>query len=375
MAIPARRAFRATPTSAAGSTRESGEYRVWLCRSRSMKGAARWTLRLKASARGFPASAYAASPRCRDRDRRVEARHPARPSARRRPGNRGPSGSARVFTECLVDPRAFLHALVDFERGAVHREADPCFALPAEEEDGSIGADLELVLLKFREWQDRRPSHPEDLRSHRSGVRRSQEADVRLVFPRQEHSAALDSAELGRFQVHEDDDFPTAKLVFGVILSDAGDDLSSLPPDVHLEDVEVVGVRMILDIRDLSDPEVKAVRGRLFPLGEIDLGEQWLADAQRLAGGHVLEGLVPRLRMDVRVISQRPPQTGGAEVEERGHDDGQGSTDPQGDVEHGPAGHAILLDEFPRRLLVEILVSQARELDRLLHRVLQVNVL
>src|SRR6266704_6565509 len=100
MAIPARRAFRATPTSAAGSTRESGEYRVWLCRTRSMKGAARWTLRLKASARGIPASAYATSPRCRDRDRRVEARHPARPSARRRPGNRGPSGSAWVAPRC-----------------------------------------------------------------------------------------------------------------------------------------------------------------------------------------------------------------------------------------------------------------------------------
>src|SRR3989442_6893727 len=52
--MPARRIFRATPTSAAGSTRESGEYRVWLWRSRSMKGAARWPLRLKACARGPP---------------------------------------------------------------------------------------------------------------------------------------------------------------------------------------------------------------------------------------------------------------------------------------------------------------------------------
>src|SRR2546422_4429393 len=52
--MPARRIFRATPTSAAGSTRESGEYRVWLWRSRSMKGAAPWPLRLKACARGSP---------------------------------------------------------------------------------------------------------------------------------------------------------------------------------------------------------------------------------------------------------------------------------------------------------------------------------
>src|SRR2546427_10052260 len=52
--MPARRIFRATPTSAAGSTRESGEYRVRLWRSRSMKGAARWPLRLKACARGPP---------------------------------------------------------------------------------------------------------------------------------------------------------------------------------------------------------------------------------------------------------------------------------------------------------------------------------
>src|SRR2546428_8347003 len=52
--MPARRIFRATPTSAAGSTRESGEYRVWLWRSRSMKGAPRWPLRLKACARGPP---------------------------------------------------------------------------------------------------------------------------------------------------------------------------------------------------------------------------------------------------------------------------------------------------------------------------------
>src|SRR2546425_11045946 len=74
--MPARRVFRATPTSAAGSTRESGEYRVWLCRSRSTKLAARRTLRLKASARGLPARAYATGPRCRDRDRRVEAGHP-----------------------------------------------------------------------------------------------------------------------------------------------------------------------------------------------------------------------------------------------------------------------------------------------------------
>src|SRR3989454_2351569 len=52
--MPARRIFRATPTSAAGSTRESGEYRVWLWRSRSMKGAPRWPVRLKACARGPP---------------------------------------------------------------------------------------------------------------------------------------------------------------------------------------------------------------------------------------------------------------------------------------------------------------------------------
>src|SRR5713101_7723422 len=79
--------------------------------------------------------------------------------------------------------------------------------------------------------------------------------------------------------------------------------------------------------------------------------------------------------MNIRVISERPPKTGGAEREERSHHDRQGPAHPQSDMQRGPAGRAILLDEFPGRLLVEVLVSQARELDRLFHRVLQVDVL
>src|SRR5713226_6081835 len=79
--------------------------------------------------------------------------------------------------------------------------------------------------------------------------------------------------------------------------------------------------------------------------------------------------------MNVRVVPERPPETGRAEREERSHEDGQGSAHPQGDMEHGLAGRTILLDEVPGRLLIEVLVSQARELDPLFHRILQVDVL
>src|SRR5256884_8316708 len=98
---------------------------------------------------------------------------------------------------------------------------------------------------------------------------------------------------------------------------------------------------MLLDIRDLGDTEIEPVHGRLLRLAEIDLPEQRLADAQRLGGGQILEGLVPRLPMDVCVVPNGLPETGGAEGEERGHVDGQGSGDPQWDGEDGTAGHAI----------------------------------
>src|SRR5207244_11604199 len=72
------------------------EWGVLLWRSRRMELAARGTLRLKACARAFPASAYAVRLRCRERDRRVEARNPAGPGPRRRARIRGSTGPARV---------------------------------------------------------------------------------------------------------------------------------------------------------------------------------------------------------------------------------------------------------------------------------------
>src|SRR5439155_293815 len=82
------------------------------------------------------------------------------------------------------------------------------------------------------------------------GLRRQHQAYVRGVFPCEEHSPALDSPELGGLQVNEDDDLPTAELLLRIVLPDPRDDLSALSSDVHLEDVQVVGVRMVCDVHD-----------------------------------------------------------------------------------------------------------------------------
>jgi len=171
-----------------------------------------------------------------------------------------------------VDRGPFLQALIDLERSPFRRKRDSRFTVPTEEHDTPTRADLDLVLLKLGERQDRGAAHPEDLRSFGGGIRRQHQADVRGVFPGQEHSPALDSPELGGLQVDEDDDLSATELVLRIVLPDPRDDLSSLSPDVHLEDVQVIGVRMLLDIRDLADTEIEPVHGRLLRLAEIDLG-------------------------------------------------------------------------------------------------------
>src|SRR5256712_4218163 len=123
-------------------------------------------------------------------------------------------------------------------------------------------------------------------------------------------------------------------------------------------------VRVFVSVHYLGDAKIEAGRGTLLRLTEVDLGEERLADPERLARRDILESLIPAFGMDVRVVPERPPETRRAERKERSHDDGQRPAHAQRDMECGPAGRAVLLDEIPRRLRIEVLVSRACELDR-----------
>src|SRR5712692_876703 len=272
-----------------------------------------------------------------------------------------------------MDPGPCLETLVDAKRLAVRGESYARFSVPAEEQYGPSVADLELVFLELGEGQDRRSFHAENLGSDGGRFRRQYESDVLFVLSRKEHSAALDSPELGWLEVREDDDLPSPELLGRVILPDSRNDLPSLLSQVHLEHVQLVRVRMLFHVDDARDPDIEAGRGIHRVPFQLDLGEERLADSELLTCRDVLGRIVPSGGVDIRVVSERVPQPRRTERQERSHEEGQRPRDPARDVDGGRAGRPIGLHEVPGRLLIDVLVSEAGKLDRLLHRVLQVH--
>src|SRR5207253_7807881 len=96
------------------------------------------------------------------------------------------------------------------------------------------------------------------------------------------------------------------------------------------------------------------------------------ADAKLLPGRHIVEGDLPPSLVDVGVVPEGVPQPRGAERQERGHEDREGAAHAKGDMDRSPTRGAIGLEEIPGRLLVHVLIPEAGELNRPLHRLLQV---
>src|SRR6266581_9742409 len=130
---------------------------------------------------------------------------------------------------------------------------------------------------------------------------------------------------------------------------------------------------MRLDVDDLRDADVEPARDVVLCVPEFDFREERLPDPEPLTGRYIVERVLPPSLVHVRVVPDRVPQARGTEGQERRHDDREGARDPQRDVDRRAARRAIPLDEVPRSLLVDVLIPEPGELDRISHRVLQVH--
>src|SRR2546430_794265 len=141
-----------------------------------------------------------------------------------------------------------------------------------------------------------RPLDPEDLGADGGVLGRHQESNRHFVLGREQHPTALDPSEFRSLQIGEEGDLPPAQLVDRVVAPDAGHDLPSLIPEVHLEDVQLVRIRMLLHVHDAGHADVEPLRGIGRRFAEFDLREERHADEKLLPCRHIFEGVLPPSR-------------------------------------------------------------------------------